>query len=104
MVQRILAMSTPEEFIEVSREMVTKDSRTELYNSLVASGITLLSDSLWTPEELAAVSSTEGLASALYQTETEDTPSKLLHRLQLLGHMNPGIRRYITQYIQRACV
>lgn len=105
MVQRILDMDTPEKFIEVSRDLITADARTELYNSIVSSGMMLLADSMWTPEELASISADQnGLNAALRNTNDEIAPTKLLHRLQLLGYMNPGIRRYILQYLQRACV
>lgn len=105
MVKEIIEMQGLDDFMRISRNLILPDSRTNLYNSIVASNITLLSDDLWTDEQLDAVISDQMfIEKAIEKTATEGVSAKVLHRLQLLGKCNPGIRRYILQYISRACM
>lgn len=105
MINRILEMDCSTSFISVSRDLVLKDKQRELADSLTRSAITLSSEAMWTPEELnAKLGATNGITEALKFTAGEDDSAKLLHRLQILGYANPGIHRFIQQFLQRACV
>lgn len=105
MVDRILNMRVMDDFISVSCDLLNKSNRSALYDSIVDSGLVMLSEDAWTPEELDCIARrSNGVVDALDMTVEEPKSARLLHRLQLIGWCNPGICRYIQQVLQRACV
>lgn len=105
MVDKILAIKTTADFTFVSCELLKKEAKTALYDSMASSGILMLNEDAWTPEELDTIAKyPQRLEEAIARTEGEDDSAKLLHRLQLIGRCNPGISKYIQQVLQRACV
>ena len=105
MVDRILNVKNVSELLQVSKELVAPSGRTQLYKGVSASKYVLLADDLWTEEFIDyTVSTANGIETALKTTESEQSSVKLLHRLQLIAHCNPGVKRHILQYIHNACI
>lgn len=105
MVRKILDMKSEGDFLKLSRELVTKNGRAGLYDAIQKSGLVFSCADCWTPEDLNHIChQVDGVARGIKGTEGEDEPSKLVHRLQMLGAFNPGLKHYIAQLISRVCV
>lgn len=105
MVDEILSMCDLSKFTELGIRLTKSSERTELYRSILEKGHPLLLEDLWTPEQLDEFCMTrQSLEEALKQTENEEPSAKLLHRLQLLGHCNPALKKPIGNYLKKACV
>lgn len=105
MLQSILEMRSTLDFISVSRDLVSKSGKTQLYKDIAEAGLVFSCEVLWTPEELACYCrQSDGIDLGLRDTENEETPTKVIHRLQMVGAFNSGLRSYVARLISRVCV
>lgn len=105
MLSTIVTMNTPQEFSRMSQRINNPQERKYLYSEIADAGYVLPADEMWTDEYLdSLVAHPSFVSRVLEETAKEAEPTCLLHRLQVLAHVNPGIRRYVNIYLQRACM
>lgn len=105
MLQRILSMSTLDEFNRVSVELAKANARTELYEDVAREGLVLSADDMMEVDEVSAIASSERVIGAFLRntSEVEDT-RRLVCRLQVICACNLGVEKPIMQFLSRACV
>ena len=105
MLQEIMDMRSSDDFMRVSRDMISRHSRTELCEEMKTAGIIISSEDCWTPEQLHSFyCRSNGVESGLDATSADGDSAKLVHRLQLIGTFNPGLTQSLRKFIEKICV
>lgn len=105
MVDKICGITTLHDFMDVGLQLADTKNRILLYREIGSREILLCIDDAWTHEEVEEYGrDSTRVLKALELTRDEEIQIKLLRRLQLLSFCNPGIERYISQFLKKACV
>lgn len=105
MLDRVMNMQDPRSFQEVSQELLNKEARASLRNEMANSEIVLRAEDLWQAERLdRARYDLSQLRVAFLETNEEEDGPKLLHRLQLLCVLNPGLTESIAVLLEQTCL
>jgi len=105
MLGAILEMRDYKDFLKTSCRLLTANARSELYHEISDANYVLLLQDLWEEDRLIPmVVGEQSIVQSLGETEGDEIPAKIVHRLQLLGKANPGLEKYLYSYLSRACV
>lgn len=105
MLNELNSMETEEDFDSVAKDLLSADKRVELFGDILEELLVFKSEDLWTNAYINEITNNQtNITKALQCTVGEGLAERTLHRLQLLGYLNPGIQTYIDNYLSRACV